>query len=75
MNENIILILCAIGYIIIAAFVTGLFHRGTGWDNPIGTFMGCFWPISIVAVIIMVIGYLPYKLAIGDFKKKKKCTK
>lgn len=75
MSENIILILCVIGYIIIAAFITGLLHRGTGWNNAIGTFIGCLWPLSIIALIVIAIGYLPYKLAIGGFKKKKKCMK
>ena len=74
MNEHIVIVaLCIIGYIIIASFSAGLYDKKS--EDNLGIVVGIFWPLCVCALIIMAIGYFPYKLSIGDFKKKNKCMK
>lgn len=67
MSTDIIAALAVIGYIIIAAVIIGLAERK---QNDAWMAIGLLWPISLVALFVLAVGYFPYKIAKGSFKRK-----
>lgn len=69
MNPNIIAALVVIGYIIITAVIMGLAERK---QSDIVFCIAFLWPILLVVLPILAVGYFPYKIAKESFKRKEK---
>ena len=67
MSTDIIAALAVIGYIIITAIVMGLAERK---QSDVGVFFAFLWPLGLVALAMIAVGYFPYKIARDSFKRK-----
>lgn len=65
---DIIVLLCLVSYMVIAAIIIGIADgKGESW----GPFCGFLWPFLVIAGVCLILAYLPYKLAFSLVKNNR----